>query len=138
MSDGDDRLSPLRSIPLFGDLDDDALGRILEVATPFEVHRGHVLIQPNQAGEGMFVIERGRVTVELPSGPVEVGAGEFVGELALLDENAVHTGRVLAAEEVHGLAIRRDDFETLLESQPKIALAMLRVLARRLAQSVRR
>jgi hypothetical protein len=74
MSDGDDRLSPLRSIPLFGDLDDDALGRILEVATPFEVHRGHVLIQPNQAGEGMFVIERGRVTVELPSGPVEVGA----------------------------------------------------------------
>jgi voltage-gated potassium channel len=91
-----------------------------------------VLIQPDQAGTGLFVIEDGTVVVERPNETVELGAGEFIGELALLFDGAVHSVRVRAATPVRFLALAREDFTALVESEPQVALAMLRVLARRL------
>lgn len=128
-----DRLERLKAIPLFADLSDEALGAILEVATEFEAARGHVLVQPNQPGSGLFVIEEGSVEVELPHRRVELGPGEFFGELALLDEGATHIARVHALDRLRCLALGRDDFDRLLHSEPKIAISMLKVLARRLA-----
>ena len=129
-------LESLRSVPLFESLSDATLERVLTMANEFEAQPGHVLVAPNQPGAGLFVIEEGKVTVDLRGREVELGPGEFFGELALLDEGAVHAGRVCAATNVKCLAIRRDDFAELLESEPRIARAMLKVLARRLASAV--
>lgn len=132
------RLDYLRNIPLFAELSDAALERILQGATEFDAHHGHVLIQPNQPGAGLFVIEEGTATVELKDRKIELGPGEFFGELALLDERATHTGRVCASSDrLRCLAIARDDFEELLESEPKLATAMLKALAHRLAAASR-
>jgi voltage-gated potassium channel len=128
-----ERIDKLRSISLFTDCSDASLEKILDVATEFEAERGHVLAQPNQPGAGLFVVEEGSVVVELPGHKIELGAGEFFGELALLDEQAAHTARVSAAEHVKALAIARDDFEKLLHDEPAMAVSMLKVLARRLA-----
>jgi CRP-like cAMP-binding protein len=133
MPESSERIDRLRSIPLFSDLDDAALQRILDDATEFEAERGHILIQPNQAGSGLFVIEEGTVVVEMADRSIELGPGEFVGELALLDDSIRHVARVHAGTAIRCLAIRRDDFNDLLESEPKMAVMMLRVLARRLA-----
>ena len=127
------RLKKLRRIPLFAELSDAALERILDRATEFEARHGHVLIQPDQPGAGLFVIEDGSATVELKGKKIELGPGEFFGELALLDERATHTGRVCAATELRCLAIARDDFDELLQDEPKMAIAMLKALAHRLA-----
>jgi CRP-like cAMP-binding protein len=127
------RIEMLRSIPIFADLDDASLQHILECVSEFEVKPGHVLVQPNLAGEGLFVIEEGTVLVELPGKKIELGPGEFFGEIALLTEEAVRRGRVAAHTDLRCLALRRDDFDELLEQHPKVALSMLRVLARRLA-----
>lgn len=128
-----DRIDKLRSIPLFAELSDDALRLVLDHATEFETEPGHTLVQPNQAGAGLFVIEEGTVEVVLPNRRVELGPGEFFGELALLAEDAVHTARVRAASNLKCLALARDRFDGLLASEPSIAVSMLRVLARRLA-----
>jgi voltage-gated potassium channel len=133
-----DRLEALRRIPLFHDFSDDALKQVLERIVPFEVRRGHVLVQPKQPGEGLFMLEEGTVSVELPGKKIELGPGEFFGELALLYDGAVHSGRVVATSEARCLALRRDDFEQLLESQPAMARALLRVVARRLATYIGR
>lgn len=130
-----ERVEKLRSVPLFAGLSDESLERILEHATEFEAAPGHVLVQPNQPGQGLFVIEEGSVTVELKDKKLELGEGEFFGELALLDESVRHTGRVCAATDLKALAINRDDFAELLENEPSIARSMLRVLAKRVAQS---
>ena len=132
-----ERLASLASIPLFADLPPDAVRDLVKRVTEFEVESGHVLVQPNQPGMGLFVIEDGRAVVELPQCTIELGPGEFFGELALLDRDAVHVGRVCAATRLKCLALRRDDFEELLQSQPKMAISMLRVLARRLAAAAR-
>lgn len=126
------RIDQLRSVPLFAGVSDAGLERVLAAVSEHEVPAGHVLIQPDQAGTGLFVIEDGTVAVERPNDTVELGTGEFLGELALLFDGAVHSLRVRAVTPVRFLALARDDFTALLESEPQVALAMLRVLARRL------
>lgn len=131
------RLDRLRSVPLFSGLGDDGLARVLAAASTHEVPAGHVLIQPDQAGAGLFVVEEGTVAVERPGGRRELGPGEFVGELALLYEGAGHAVRVQASTPVRVLALAREDVMALVEQEPQVALAMLRVLARRLWETTR-
>jgi CRP-like cAMP-binding protein len=133
----DDRIERLRAVSLFSDLSDKSLNRVVDLATEFDASHGHVLAQPGQPGAGLFILIDGKVRVELPGRELELGPGEFFGELALLDEGAVHTGRVASITNVKCLALRRDDFDQLLESEPTIAVHMLRVLARRLAATIR-
>src|SRR5947207_1262656 len=131
----DDSLVPkLRAIPIFADLDDEALARVGAVVTEFEAPAGHVLTQPGQEGSGMFVLEEGTVAVELPRNrTVTLGPGEFFGELAILADGVARTARVRAASQVRCLAVARRDFRAILEAEPDIAVAMLPVLARRIA-----
>jgi CRP-like cAMP-binding protein len=137
-SEAAERLEKLRAIPLFAHLPQEALERVLDCATEFEAARGHVLLQADRPGAGLFVIEDGTVEVELPKRKIELGPGEFVGELALLDENATHVARVHATSEIRCLAISRDDFDRLLASEPELAVSMLKVLARRLSEASRK
>lgn len=132
-----ERVERLRSVPLFSGLSEAALGRVLAAAGEHDVPAGYVLIQPDQPGAGLFVIEEGKVVVERPAGALELGEGEFLGELALLFDGAVHSVRVHAATPVRFLALARSDFTKLIESEPQVALAMLRVLARRLWEATR-
>lgn len=127
-----DRTARLRAIPLFADLEDTALRRVAAIATELELPEGRVLIERDQPGSGMFVIEEGAVTVELPAQTLELGPGEFVGELSLLVDGATRAARVQTARPTRCLAISRVDFAQLLEDDPKIGAAMLPVLARRL------
>lgn len=127
-------LGKLRAIPIFADLDDDALARVGAVVTEFEAPAGHVLTQPGQEGSGMFILEEGAVSVELPrSGTVTLQPGEFFGELAILAPGIARTARVQASTKVRCLAVARRDFTAILEAEPDIAVAMLPVLARRIA-----
>lgn len=131
MSDVD--VARLKAVPLFAEVDEGHLGRIAEVALPFEVGAGHVLTERGQPGSGMFVILQGSVVVEVPnSDPVTLGEGEFFGELSLLTDTT-RSARVRATTPVRGIAIERRTFHELLHDEPRIALGMLAELARRLA-----
>jgi CRP-like cAMP-binding protein len=130
------RLERLRAIPLFADLDEAALERIASVATEFEAPAGHVLVQPYDAGSGMFVIEEGTVIVEAPRKTLELGPGEFLGELSLLVPDSTRIARVRAGTPIRCVAIARKDFDRMLADEPRIAISMLRVLARRLAAAM--
>ena len=123
----------LRRIALFADLSDDELEMLARSVAEFQAPAGQVLIEIGQPGSGLFVVEEGELEVDLPGGGTRaVGTGEFVGELALLTDDP-HRARVRAATDVRCLAIRRADFAGLLEQHPRVAVAMLPVLARRLA-----
>lgn len=133
-----DRIAHLRTIPLFVGLSDQSLGRIAEAMTEFEASPGQVLIQQGQPGSGLLIVEEGTVLVERPGQPtIEVGRGEFLGELALLTPEGTHTARVRAKAGAALLAISRPDFARLIEEEPKMAVAMLSGLATRLAGSIR-
>ena len=85
----------------------------------------------------MFVVMDGVVVVEAGKRTFELGPGEFFGELALLVPESSRVARVRAKTPVRCLAINRLDFEKLLEEEPRIARAMLPVIARRLWEVMR-
>jgi CRP-like cAMP-binding protein len=126
----------LRAIPIFADLGDATLERIAESAKELDAPAGHVLIQPREAGSGLYVVEEGKVVVELRERTIELEHGQFFGELSLLVPDATRSARVQAATDTRCLAFSRADVERLLESEPGLALAMLRVLARRLLKEI--
>ncbi|HET6712404.1 MAG TPA: cyclic nucleotide-binding domain-containing protein [Actinomycetota bacterium] len=126
-------IETLRGIPLFAELDDDGLDVIARLATEFEAQAGRVLAEIGQPGSGLFVIEDGTVEVDMPDGAVvELGPGEFFGEVALLTDSP-RNARVRALTDVRCLAISRHVFMLLLDAQPRIAATMLPIVARRLS-----
>jgi voltage-gated potassium channel len=132
------RIERLQRIPLFTGLPERSLRRIASCMSEFEASAGHVLIQSGTPGAGMFVIEEGTVVVESPRRrPVELGPGDFLGELALLTQDGLRTARVRATTGVRGLGLSRSDFDRILREEPRIAVRMLPQLATRLAEASR-
>ncbi len=132
----DSAVEHLRALPLFAGLSDDALAKVAEVATEFDAPSGRVLAEIGQPGSGMFIVEEGEVAVELPSGGEAVlGHGEFFGEMALLTDEP-HSARVRAKSDVRCIALSRRDFSALLDAEPRVAVVMLPVLARRLRDAI--
>jgi len=126
-------LEQVRSLPLFAQLGDTALRRVQELATELRIPAGQILVQAGDPGAGLFVIQEGTAVVEGRGKlRIEVGPGEFVGELALLVPDSTRSARVRAQTDVRCLAIGANDFKQLLHDEPRIALAMLPVLAERL------
>jgi CRP-like cAMP-binding protein len=128
----EERLARLRRIPVLAELGDDTLERLLGVSSELESPAGTVLTRADDPGSGMFVLEEGTVVVEAPGRSIELGPGEFFGELSLLVPESARVARVRAKTPVRCLAIDRAAFEELLQAEPSLALAMLRVIAHRL------
>ena len=125
----------LRSLPPFADLTEVGLERLAMRAAELKAPGGRVLALEGDPGAGMFVLCDGSVEVELRSGKLELGPGDFFGELALLVDDGARVARVRATTPVRCISIPRDDFLALVETEPSFALHMLRELARRLAEA---
>ena len=133
-----DDLERFRALPLFAELGDGGLRRVQSLVTEIQIPAGQVLVHADDPGAGLFVIEEGTALVETHSqGVVELGPGEFVGELALLVPEATRSARVRAKTDMRLLAIGANDFRQLLQDEPHVALAMLPVVAERLWHSTR-
>jgi voltage-gated potassium channel len=126
----------LRAIPLLAEASEDALNRIAASAGEMTCHAGQIVALEGDPGSGMFVILDGTARVEWRGGSVELGTGTFFGELTLLAPGGTRIARVRAATEMRCLAIARDDAIALIESEPTVALAMLREIARRFASAL--
>ena len=128
----------LRELELFAGVGEEGLARIAACAGLVECEPGQVLALPGDPGSGMFVILEGTVAIEARGARVELQRTNFVGELALLNPETERVARVRAATDVRCLAIPRDDALALIESEPALALTMLREVARRLAAAMDR
>lgn len=103
----------VRAIPLFAGLDDDALERVASLFSEVEAPAGQVIVEHGHAGPGMFLLEEGMVSVEVPSGPVDLGPGEFFGELSILADDVLRTARVRSTTPIRALALAHRLADTL-------------------------
>ena len=126
----------LREIPLFAHVSDVGLERIAASAGELDCQAGQIVALEGDPGSGMFVIVDGTARVEWRGGSVDLGPGTFFGELTLLAPGGTRIARVRAATDMRCLAIPRDDAVELIESEPAVALVMLREIARRFASAL--
>jgi sigma-B regulation protein RsbU (phosphoserine phosphatase) len=126
----------LRAIPLLSEVSDAGLERLASTAGELECPAGQIVALEGDPGSGMFVILEGTALVEWRGGSVELGPGAFFGELTVLAPGGTRIARVRAATDMRCLAIPRDDALELVESEPSVALLMLKEMARRFASAL--
>jgi CRP-like cAMP-binding protein len=131
----DSRIEALRRVPIFAELGDDDLQCVADAVNEVEVPAGQLLVQPGTAGSGMFFIAEGTAVVETKRDEVELGPGQFFGELALMSEDATRTARVQAKTDLRCLALDRASFRTLVAEHPEVAASLLEVALGRLAEN---
>jgi CRP-like cAMP-binding protein len=100
---------------------------------------GEVIVQENDFGENAYVIEQGQVEVtkELDGQNVHLaylGAGEAFGEMSMIDEKP-RSATVTAVTETVVSEIRREDFFNSFQTDPNVALKLLKVLFERLREA---
>src|SRR3989442_2118021 len=88
-------------------------------------------------GDALYVVATGQVKVVLIGEDGRevilsvLGEGDFFGEMSLIDEEP-RSAHVIAMEDSNLLVIRREDFQSILQQSPGIAMGLLRELSRRL------
>jgi CRP-like cAMP-binding protein len=128
----DAKIQRLAGIPLFSRSGPRELERIARLCTEVDVPAGRVLCREGETGHEFFVIEAGSVTVSTGGRDVAtLGAGDFFGELALLDAGP-RNATVTAATDSTVLVVSRQEFAGLLEEEPHVAVRMLPALGARL------
>jgi voltage-gated potassium channel len=110
------------AVPLFQRLGSAALVEIVRALRPRNVPAGAVICRKGEAGDQMFFIVEGRVTVATPN-PVELGSGSFFGEMALITGEP-RSATVSAATAASLLSLHSVDFQMLSSSSPEIAEAI--------------
>jgi CRP-like cAMP-binding protein len=100
---------------------------------------GEVIVQENDFGETAYIIGEGQVEVtkELDGRKVHLaylGAGETFGEMSMIDKKP-RSATVTAITETVVSEIRRDDFFNSFQTDPKVALTLLKVLFERLREA---
>ncbi len=131
----------LQKIPLFTDMPLSEMKAFYNVCAERSFQPGEILIEQGRPGMALYVLRSGKVAVlrvegESQTAVAELGAGDHVGEMALVDESPT-SARVVAKEPVLAFEISRDNFLRFLQANDKFAVRVLRVFVRTLCQRLR-
>lgn len=126
----------IRKIDFFEPLDGRIINRIARVCIPREYSPGDYVVRQGDPGLGLYFITGGRVKVEIVRDDVrievaELRAGDFVGELSIID-NKPRSANVVCLTDTSCLLLTRDSFLKLIKAYPEIAVQMAKTLAARL------
>ena len=131
----DRRAELLAGCPLFRGIDKHGLAGLADLATSVDFPAGHVIARQGEIGTGFFVVIDGMVRVVRDGDVVaRLGAGEFFGELSVLDRMP-RNASVIADGPTSCLALASWDFEKVLLEQPALTLSILRGVAARLREA---
>jgi NTE family protein len=99
---------------------------------PMTVRKGGVLIAPGSTEAVMYVVESGKLAVKVAGKIVEeVGPGQIVGEMSLID-HAARSAEVSALETTQVIPIDEARFLSLVVKVPHFPLLLMRQMARRI------
>ncbi|MEM8903145.1 MAG: cyclic nucleotide-binding domain-containing protein [Actinomycetota bacterium] len=128
----DKYIQHLREVPLFSKLSKKELNEIARLSTELTFKDGKELMKEGARANSFIVIVDGEAVVRKKGRKVAtLGAGDFAGELALL-QNRDRNATVVAQGPLTALVIDRRGFQTLLDDIPTVTKKMLIAVAERL------
>ncbi len=131
----DTYLQHLSVVPLFAACSKKELGLISRRAEQISIDPGRVITKEGAPGHEFFVILEGTATVSRGGRKIAtLGAGDYFGELALLDR-APRNATVTATTELEVVVLGQREFSGLLDEVPGLAHKLLIGMARRLREA---
>jgi CRP/FNR family transcriptional regulator, cyclic AMP receptor protein len=125
----------LERVPLFRDCSSEALDRLAEVTTEFPFPGEATIVQQGQVGNGLYLIVSGGVRIVAGQEELaRLGPGDFFGELSVIDQKP-RAASAFALGDTVCLALASWDLVSVLESEPILAMNLLRELAGRLREA---
>jgi CRP/FNR family transcriptional regulator, cyclic AMP receptor protein len=124
----------LKEVAFFEGFTDDELRRVAELADEIDAEVGAELTDQGRPGQEAYVILEGKAGVHINGElKAEVGPGEIVGEMALID----HHPRIATVRAITPLKLLSFDsakFRRLLDEMPKAQVRIMEKLVERLRQ----
>jgi CRP-like cAMP-binding protein len=104
-----------------------------------EFKRGEVLFKEGEPGNEMYVVQAGKVNITKTVRETEkilatLGAGEFFGEMSILNNKPRSAGAVVA-EDAKLLVIDPKTFEAMIRGNVEIAVRLIKKLSDRLQEA---
>ncbi|HEY6552332.1 MAG TPA: Crp/Fnr family transcriptional regulator [Vicinamibacteria bacterium] len=130
----------LRNVPIFSELTEPDVATLAKVATRRRYPKDTVVFFENEEGDFFFMILEGRIKVTILGDDGReiilsvLGAGDFFGEMALLD-NEPRSATAIAIEESELLSLHRTDFQNVIADNRGIMAALIRILTARLRRA---
>lgn len=129
-----EKIDLLSNLPLFETLNQKELSQVAALTVEARRPAGTVLTREGQLGGVLFVIVDGRADLLRNKRKVlELGPGDVVGELSLIDGQA-RSADAVAATDVHLLQLAHEDFNALLNKSPAFVRNLLRALSMRIRE----
>lgn len=123
-------MATLRALAIFEDLDAAELSRIDALTCEMAIPAGRTLMRQGQPGSESVIVVSGQADVLIDGRVVSrIGAGDVVGEMALLDGRP-RSATVVAATDMRLLVLDRGQFAELMQL-PRAALAIAERASRR-------
>ncbi len=133
----DEKVRVLQTTPLCMDLTIPQIKKMSTIAVFEEFNPGELLFEEGDKAQGLYILTLGKVKVfKLSQGGKEqilnvFGPGQTVGEAAMFS-GGVFPASAMAQEFVRTLWVGRERLMKLMAWEPRLAMGMLSVMARRL------
>lgn len=130
----DDYIDHLASVPLFRGMTNKELREIARATVELQVEQGREFVTQGDVGREAFIIVDGTADVVRNGKSIaKLGAGDCVGELALLDHGP-RTTSVVAETPLTVLVLGPREFSGLLEEVPTLSRKIMEALASRVRE----
>ena len=134
MARKEEYLAHLAKVPLFSLCGKGELRQVARRSTKVNLAEGKVFVREGSIGREFFVILDGRAEVTREGKPVaELGPGDFVGELSLLDP-APRDATVTALTPMTVMVLTLPEFEAVLKEARGMTRKLLAGMALRLRE----
>jgi CRP/FNR family transcriptional regulator, cyclic AMP receptor protein len=125
----------LKQVPFFSSISKKDLATIAQQTDEVDVPAGKVLARQGDVGNEFFLIDSGTAEVTRDGQQLaELGAGDFFGEMALLDDTDRRNATVTAKTAMSLIVMTRASFRALDRSQPAIHETVAKAIAERHAK----
>ncbi len=136
-----DNETVLLDVPFFEKLDLEERRTLAGQIETVQYPAGHELFAVGDPGDSLYVLTKGQVEIYFKDTTGHrivletLGAGEFLGEISLLDAGP-RTASVVVTEDMEAIRVDRQDLDALIRRHPHAAMDLLAATGRRLRQTV--
>jgi CRP/FNR family cyclic AMP-dependent transcriptional regulator len=133
----------LKSVPMFAGFPEDQLRTLATLLSRRSAPRGSMIVAEGDPVDSLYIVISGRLKVMMGEADGKevilaiIGPGEFFGEMGLIDDGP-RSASVVAIEPCELLLVTRRIFRKCLVENPEVAMAVLRVVVRRLREADRK